>query len=71
MVVGWFSIVSICSKRLFIIFFKSWFADEIGLCVALALYLWERNNLFGYLSICYCWLFELCRSVYFQTEGCV
>jgi hypothetical protein len=48
-----FSIVLICSNRLFIIFLipvHSWFADEIGLCVALPLFLWEHKN--------FVWLFK-------------
>jgi hypothetical protein len=42
-----FSIVQICSKRLLAIFSSPvycWFADKIGLCVALALHLWECRN---------------------------
>jgi hypothetical protein len=44
-----FSIVPICSKRLFIIFYR-WFVDEVGLCVDLALYLLQHKN--------FSWLFE-------------
>jgi hypothetical protein len=34
----------------FLIHIYRWFADEIDLCVALALYLWEHKN--------FVWLFE-------------
>jgi hypothetical protein len=54
-----FSMVPMHTKRIFILFLSSvyrWFADKIGLCVALALYLWERRNFIGYLSIYYSWL---------------
>jgi hypothetical protein len=39
--------VPMYAKRLFIIYLSSvyrWFADKIGLCVALALYLWECRH---------------------------
>jgi hypothetical protein len=48
MVVRRFSIVPICLERLFILVGLSpvylWFADEVGLCVALVLHLWEHRN---------------------------
>jgi hypothetical protein len=46
MIVGRFSIVIICSERLFIIYLSPvcrWFADKVGLFVALALYMWEQE----------------------------
>jgi hypothetical protein len=48
-----FSIVSICSKRLlsyFLSLVNRWFADEVGLCVDLALYVWQQKD--------FVWLFE-------------
>jgi hypothetical protein len=37
--------VPICSKHhIFLIPVYHWFADEIGLCVTLTLYLWEHKN---------------------------
>jgi hypothetical protein len=48
-VVRRFSIVPICSKILFIIFLSPvlcWSADELELCVVLALYLYENRNFF-------------------------
>jgi hypothetical protein len=56
-VVRMFSIVRIYSKRLFFIFSPGycWFADKVGLYVALALYLWEHRN-FDWLFEHYSWL---------------
>jgi hypothetical protein len=46
-VVRRFSIVPISSKRLFIIFLSPvyrWFAEDVSLCVDIALYLWQHKN---------------------------
>jgi hypothetical protein len=75
MIVGGFSIVIICSERLFIIYLSPicrWFADKV-VYLWLLLYICGSMN-FVWLSICYSWLSKqfmsyLCgRSVLFQTE---